>query len=443
MKKRNVILITVDCLRADHCSCYGYYKKTTPFIDFLAEKGLKFENAFANGPDSPHAFKTIFTSSYPLDISNTAFLPKNKIFLPKILKENGIQTAAIHSNAYLSGYYGYNIGWDYFEDFLIRERIRKNSIITKSKKKLYPIFKKMKLLKFYRKFKNQFPQKIFQHEDDKLIQYSAIKWLSNSSKQPFFLWIHYLDAHWPYYPRKQFKRFSYDISKKDELKLNKKCFSKKNYKEKLIELYDDCILGVDNYISELFSVLKQLNYLKNTAVIITADHGEQFGEHGSFASHPVKLYNEQLKIPLILYNTGKNGIVLKFADQLNIAPTILKLFNLPNIYRHESLLEIKNKNFVIAEAARNKKGILIDEKKLNDDIFITRAYITKKWKYILNEDKNDELYNLEKDPKEQKNIIKKYPKIAKKMKEKLKQHIIEQKKNQLKMKIQKIKYNSK
>ena len=112
---RSIILITWDSVRADHCSCYGYSRKTTPFLDNLARKGLKFENAIISGVPTPVSMAGIFTSKY-----NSDGKIKSKT-LAETLSKNGYITAAFHSNPYASRYFGFNRGFKYFKDYVWKD----------------------------------------------------------------------------------------------------------------------------------------------------------------------------------------------------------------------------------------------------------------------------------------------------------------------------------
>ncbi|HEC93049.1 MAG TPA: hypothetical protein ENI51_08685 [Candidatus Atribacteria bacterium] len=137
----NVVLITVDCLRADHMSCYGYHRNTTPYMNSLAEKSLFFKNAFANGPNTRHSVPSFLTSTYPLlflqEAQGGKIHPGRKT-IAEILKNNGYTTAAIHSNPYISAFYGYNRGFDFFNDFLlgqVEDDIKRN-VFSKTVKEI-------------------------------------------------------------------------------------------------------------------------------------------------------------------------------------------------------------------------------------------------------------------------------------------------------------------
>jgi arylsulfatase A-like enzyme len=113
---KNVILITIDTLRRDVFGCYGNAYSLTPFMDSLQEKCLRFDRAYATGPYTQASFPGILTSSYYLEYGRQKNLPAQKRLISEVLRENGVATAAFHSNPYLSGYFGWNRGWDTFYD---------------------------------------------------------------------------------------------------------------------------------------------------------------------------------------------------------------------------------------------------------------------------------------------------------------------------------------
>ena len=117
-KKPNIILITVDSLRSDHLGFMGYEKDISPNLDNLAQESSVFNQAFAVGPVTPHSFPSILTSTYPLDFQGPKKIDRPRRVISEILKEHGFLTVAFHSNAYLSDFFGYNKGWDYFEDII-------------------------------------------------------------------------------------------------------------------------------------------------------------------------------------------------------------------------------------------------------------------------------------------------------------------------------------
>ena len=118
----NLILVTIDCLRADHLSCLGYFKKATPNLDYLASGGVLFSQAISVGSGTTPAFMAIFTSTYPLMYGGQLYITNQRTTLAQVLKEHGFHTAAFHSNPWLSSFYGYHKGFDTFDDSIQRSR---------------------------------------------------------------------------------------------------------------------------------------------------------------------------------------------------------------------------------------------------------------------------------------------------------------------------------
>ena len=271
--KHNIIFITIDCLRADYVN-----EHISPNITKLAKDGCTFKNAIATGSWTPASFKSIFASVYPFNNKARLSVKYNKT-LAEILKNEGYKTIGIQDNPWLSKLYGYGKGFDIFTDNLDMSRdlpVKNNQLISSLKKvylKLNPKYRPSFVNTIYAVFTNQHT-KTAEH----LTQY-ALDMLKNVGEdKPFFMWIHYLDAHEPYYPNNAniFKKIKYarlnevvkdckKVCESDVNILNKEYISKINYIDKQISLIIDYI-GTGE--------LKD-----NTSIVITADHGQQFFEH--------------------------------------------------------------------------------------------------------------------------------------------------------------------
>lgn len=427
-KKSNVVLITIDCLRADHLSFYGYHRKTTPFIDKLANEGLIFENAYANGPFTAASFISILASKYPLEIKEMLPLPKNTTLISQILKENKIRTAAIHSNPYLSSFYGYCKGWDYFMDFLSKKpkKEKKSNPIKYLAKKFVP----QKIKDIHYCYKLSFGMKD-PYENAEVVTNYAIAWLKKNSKHPFFLWIHYMDIHEPYIKTKS--NYSYYFSKNlSKISIAKTLYDLKGKRitqrdiNNVINMYDDKIRFIDENIRQLFRFLKDSCLMDKILTIITADHGQQFLEHGCIG-HPADFYDQLLHIPLII--TGmKGGRKSTMVQQLDIVPTILSIYGIspPPSCQGHNLFSSVNIDHVISETAHNDKGIYISNNIISPACFKSYSIRTKEWKYISRKDR-EELYNLKKDPKENNNLHAKESEVVKTFKLILEEHIRKEK----------------
>lgn len=403
---RNCILITIDSLRVDHLGCYGYKQKISPNIDMLAKNGIFFTNAYANGPCTPVSFPAILSSTYPMMYGGYKYFSKKRKSIAELLNDNGIHTIGIHSNPYLSKKLGYNRGYNIFYDGLESSTIQKLSYFVLSKL-FFPVATASRLTSL------------------------AKKHIENVLNKRFFIWIHYMDVHLPYSYHDIFRNLIYYVkirnlnnlvfAKIKEAKKQSKYVKLNNLNiNELIELYDEGIKYIDKIIGEFIDWLDRRNILEETLIIITSDHGEEFMEHGGLC-HLLKLYDELLHIPLIIYNPcltrkNKNFIV----DQLDIAPTIAESLGLKKhkTWLGRSLLKnIKDKE-VISEVATD---ILSDNVKYSEWKIAIR---TKKWKlhYFL-KDNRFELYNIIKDPNEMTNLADIKSNIVDTLKPKIKKYI--------------------
>jgi arylsulfatase A-like enzyme len=437
--KKNVILITIDCLRVDHLSCYGYKRKTTPFIDFLAKEGMRFENAFANGPFTVASFLSILASAYPLDFKNPLPLSEDAILISEILKNEGIQTAAIHSNPYLSSFYGYNRSWDYFEDFLHinpkndTEKNSKRKQIKHLIKKFFPkrvIDLYLRVADLHSVLKILLGKNKTLYENAETITNHAILWSDNNKKSPFFLWLHYMDLHEPYsILNMNIKRkYSKNISRLTHAKLLTKQDIGQEDIENIINIYDDKLRYVDENLKELFDFLENEKLTNNTAIILTSDHGQEFLDHGHYG-HSARFYDENIHIPLILFGPEiEKQINDKLVSQIDITPTVLYFYNIlvPKGYHGHNLLSNHANDYIISEAAHNEKGVYIQGHKIFPSKFRTYAIRTKNWKYI-HKEKECDLYDLRKDPKEEHNISNTHEEIGNEFSKILEYHLTERK----------------
>jgi len=296
----NVILISIDTLRADHVGIYGYQKNTTPNIDQIAREGIYFSHAFTTSPWTLPAHISLFTGLPPsvhmVERQDTR-LNKKIQTIPEIFQANGYSTGGIITLPFVAQQYGFSRGFDYF-----KQRFHKKSDIVTDE---------------------------------------ALSWISANLQNPFFLFLHYCDVHWPFAPPQKYAQlFGINTDKKKWHWVGKHLFLKKfidpainmpqKVKKDVIALYDGEIAHVDYHIGRLFDYLKKGGLKKNTIVIITSDHGEEFKEHQSFG-HGHHFYSEVTKIPIIIHFPLKitAGVRVKEAVSLLDLPlTILKLAQL-------------------------------------------------------------------------------------------------------------------
>jgi len=456
-KKPNVLLITIDSLRADHIGCLGYPKNTTPNIDALAKDGVIFSQAIATGNCTSLSFPSILTSTYPLEYKDCAVylfnhkLSRNRKMISEILKEEGYTTAAFHSTPLLSEYYGYNRGFDIFEDLgtdiVVLQRAGELKTIKKHLKDLLKKVKVIKKLFFHEELKNFFYLKFrtiqcpYKRAD--LITKKALHFLE-TTKNNFFLWIHYMDVHHPYNPPKKYlkKIETIHISRRDVLrfwnieKLSPSALSKTDL-QIIRDLYDGEIHFMDDAISVIISQLERIGAYENTLIIITADHGDEFGEHGNF-SHYCKLYDELIHVPLIMKGPGipADTVIDHPVSLLDIAPTIVDYLGLDKVskFQGESLLPLIFDNVNLPrEGVISETAPLTSIKESHRLVLKSISFRTERWKYIRNINGRNELYDLIKDPHETTNLIDKKPNLAQKFELVLKRHIQRRYSNKISM----------
>ncbi|MFX1257984.1 MAG: sulfatase [Promethearchaeota archaeon] len=431
-KERNVILITIDCLRPDFLKAFNQEmnKTITPNLDKIAKGGVIFNNAFSNGPSTPFSFPSIFTSTYPLMNPQFPKIARQFLTFPKILSENGIKTLGFNSNPYLSKSFNYNMMFDNYFDFSsqnfgIKDQILNNKIIKFTnlniiKKILY----KVSIFLWF----NYWYRLTAPYKRAKEINQYVISCLKNTDSN-FFTWIHYMDTHHPFLPTNKFRSKKRSEMFRTEEFIHKKIKKySKIHQENVLSFYKDTIKYVDFEIGKLVSNLKRINKLNKTLIIITSDHGEEIGEHGGFG-HTSKLYDEVLKVPLII-----NGPDINSGDPINelislidIGPTILDYFNLEMCedFLGKSLIPLLTKD----KKLRNfrDKGVFSETLIKNSRVTLSLRQGSKKisyrsltWKIIWNFEKNQlELYELRKDPQEKNNIIKQKTKIRQELINKL------------------------
>lgn len=300
----NVILIVVDTLRADHLGCYGYIRNTSPGIDKIADEGIVFKNMVAQSSWTRAGTASILTGLYPKHHgANTRDdrLAEEISLLPEILGKHGYDSYGFVANGNAGAKVGFNQG--YKEFFTFRERIKEDPVNIHVRSNMV----NETLLKFIRKLEQP----------------------TNN-----FIYVHYVDPHAPYIPgEKHFSKdnqmtFTIDFFRSKASRLQKGDERNKVVAE-MINAYDDEVLFNDKMIGHLIQTLKEKNMYSNSIIIITSDHGEEFFEHG-WISHGHTLYDEQLKVPLIIRlpdNIHKTSD--EIANQVDIVPTILSLLEIP------------------------------------------------------------------------------------------------------------------
>lgn len=377
--KKNVILITIDTLRKDRVVCYDDENNFTPFIESIRNNLTVFERMFSAGPYTQASFPAILTSTYYLDHGRSRHLSEEKTLISEVLSANGVATAAFHSNAYLSEFFGWNRGWDHFYDSMSE------------------------------KVSDKFP-----YISGKQLNDNIRVWLDrrNKTEKPLFMWIHYMDVHEPYIPGNEFIHKidpAISLSEDEMFSLFQEVLLKRDVSDAarvdlLKKLDAALIMEVDQHVSELFAILEKAGYLDSSTIIITSDHGDEFGEHGSL-SHDGKMYSELTNVPFLVYDPfqQEEKRVDLLTSSIDISPTIVHLFGIEKVgsFKGKSLYPVESfeEKAVYGEAV-GKIGH--QEKESDPPVYY---YLEGNLKIILNADDQLELYDLEKDPGEKENLF--------------------------------------
>ena len=387
-KDCNILLISIDTLRADHLSCYGYERETSPHIDKVAARGILFKNTIAPSSWTAPSMVSLFTSTYPINhgvVQGLVFREKQKkskqysqsVFsnelatLPEILKKQGYTTFGVSSNHNLQAKLGFARGFDYF-------KYRGYHLGSATAKHINEL--------------------VYLWEDK----------IKKSGK--YFLWVHYMDPHFPYDARSPWiERYIPQSSTNDELQAQ----------SNLVAPYDSEINYVDSYVGEL---IQKFELDKKTLLIITSDHGEQFLEHGRIG-HSLSLHQEEIHVPLIIQLPGASEMVRieNQASLLDIVPTILHILDtdLPEQTIGKVLLKDKSPlNWLKTLFSRRGEARYIFSEL--DKKPTLKAIITPAWKYIYNyKNKTDQLYRIQSDPNEHNNLAVKNPTQCNQLKKEL------------------------
>ncbi|MBN2372423.1 tetratricopeptide repeat protein [bacterium] len=349
----NLLLITVDTLRADHLGCYGYKSIKTPNIDRLASEGVLFSRAITPVPITLPSHASIMTGLYPAQHgvrNNGNFsLAGQAVTLAEIMKGYGYQTGACVGSFVLDSVFGLDQGFDYYDDNFNPGKKRASAL----------------------------------HNERKAadVNRAALHWLQKNKDNRFFLWLHYYDPHSPYFPPVSFA-FDY-----------KDC------------LYDGEIAYVDYCLGELFDQIEQMGLKDKTVIVFTADHGEGLGEHNEL-THAIFIYDSTLRVPLIIKAPAlpeRGKAVPSMVSTMDIMPTVLEILDLKSVtgLAGKSLMPLINGG----KSGEIHTKLLCESlcPELNFGWSRLEGIRTPEWKYI--SAPVSELYRFDTDQGERKNIL--------------------------------------
>jgi arylsulfatase A-like enzyme len=404
-------------LRADYV---GYISggNLTPNIDKMAKDSIVFTRAFANGPGTNQSFPAILTSTYFLMHGGMKLLP-HFTTLAEVLSEHGFKTVAFHSNPFLSKNLGWSRGFVEFYDFM-NDVKSPSAFVTKQqndgfRSMLTRIFssvsrasKSANFQRFLKKIYYKFSHLEIPYLEGKKLNEYVINWIEQNSNEKFFLWMHYMDPHYPYIPPEEY--LTGFTSRKEAFDYNLSA----NYQtpSKLeVEIFKDLYIGEVKYtdacIGEFLEYLDDKRILDNCLILLLGDHGHAFMEHGRFGHAYDILYNEVVHVPLIIYGLEFSRSISTPVQLLDVPTTLVDVLSImkPPSFIGKSLFNLideeNSKNPIFSESA--KPDLINLRYDLNRKVV---SCVFSNYKFIFNEIIGKvELYDIGKDFEESKNLI--------------------------------------
>jgi arylsulfatase A-like enzyme len=359
---RSLLLITVDCIRADHAGFLGYRHPTTPFLDSLAPECVVFSNAIVAGAPTYFSFPAVMASRYPLGLGRDVIgLAPGEPTMASALSQAGYCTAAfLAGNPYLSPRFGYDTGFQLFKDFLdvetdlLSEEPGDDINLRPPKRwnqRLASASHALGVGSLYDELYFQYCQRFGSSPAlslDQLRRFPAadvivdhaVDWLAGAAGKPFFLWLHLMDPHAPYYPKQEalglMGRDPVDPSRARYLNSywNRGDLGTarlKHHREDIVALYDAGIRWVDAQVGRLVGALRGQGLWENCIMALTADHGEEFLDHGGRYHPPSRVAEELIRVPLLVRAPGltQPGTVAPPFSLMHLAPALLDLAEVP------------------------------------------------------------------------------------------------------------------
>jgi arylsulfatase A-like enzyme len=388
-RAKNVILISMDTVRADHLGCYGYHRRTSPRLDKYAAQGTLFVNCTSPSSWTVPAHLTMLTGLEPATHGCVYYdepgrLNENYETMAKIFTGHGFQTAAFTGGGYAGERHGMDIGFQHFES---RGR----------------------------------------HFEDNLK--ALLRWLDENGDQPFFLFFHGFNAHRPYLPPPPYKeRFAGDYQGNYNVREFGPWVSQPSAEdlEYIISQYDGEIAMIDDILGYFFAELDSRGILKDSLVVITSDHGDEFYEHGS-CDHIRTLYDELVRVPWIMFGPGVPARkVHSHVGTVDILPTVLALMDV----QVESPCQGSDQSPRLASESTDSDTAIFTFTGMMRAPFHYAAVRTKKWKLIStlpagtpnphcweckrgkHRETQIQLLDLEADPGEKRNVADDHPDVV-------------------------------
>jgi arylsulfatase A-like enzyme len=410
--KPNVVLIVLDALRRDRLSCYGHERETSPHIDRLADEGVLFLRAYSHGPRTVYSMPSLFTSQYPAFHTMMHYqkrshpLPRSRTTMSEMLHDAGYSTACVVTNPYLRSNFGTIQGYDIADQF-------------GGQKYDLGFFWMLQTAGLIRKPYYADHRKPNATE----VTDQAVTRVHQLAPGPFFLFVHYMDTHHAYLPPPPYQRMFltnpdapspaevYDLTR--NFYIDRKV-PEPSVLRALQDYYDACIRYADEEIGRLIDEIRKLH--RGSVIIITADHGDEFLEHG-YLYHTNIAYEELIHVPLIMSLPGGFGAgrrIDAMARHIDVLPTIADIVGVdpPATAMGRSLLPVIRGEEADSTVESYAQGPF------------NAALNTGQWKVIYNDTLNTfSLYDLSSDASETRDIWREHPEFHSELRERLEEYL--------------------
>lgn len=374
----NILLISIDALRADHLGFDGYDRATSPELDRLAARGIRFSQAFVNTHGTPPSHATLLSSLYQethqvgvsadRDSHQSLVLPDGLPLVHEILRDAGWFTVAVTGGGYMAPDFGFDRGFEVFQTPGGRVARGAGTLVE-----------------------------VLSNRD--------------SDDRPVFAFFHTYQVHSPYKPPPRFRALYGDFPSSIEATSEALLEIQGRADEVLTETdfdflesqYDGEIRYTDEVLGEMLASLDEIGFLDHTVVIITSDHGEEFGEHGGVL-HGGTLFDELLRVPLVIAGPGVplGRVDPALVTLVDVAPTILSLAGLP------VPSQMEGRNLLAEHSGEPWAGQRVFAQ-YGDRLYCVR---TPRWKLIHRPGGVDALFDLRRDPGERRNLATLHPEMG-------------------------------
>lgn len=434
-RKPNILLVVWDTVRADHLSLYGHRRPTTPYLDEFAGQARVFESCVSAGSNTVPAHASMFTGLLPTEHGATneqPHLADHFAMLAELLRVNGYRTYLFSENPHICRRNNFTQGFEVAEHPWSPQY--QAEALRIALRKLFPggrsdeVAEKLKGRKF-----NHWRIKAA----GELAQKGVEKWLmQQEGSDPFFIFLNYMEAHRPLIPPRKYRRAimtarqveaSYRLDRRWE-GLWSYVFGLRDCTPEDIELinatYDAALRELDGLLHNLLESLRAEGYLENTVVVLVSDHGEHLGEH-HLLDHQFSVYEPLMRVPLVVHYPPRfpPGRETRPVMNVDLYPTLLELAGVapPVESKAVSLLSPRRSRRRMGEYPAVMRGALAAVRERYPDFDprpwdrTLRAYYDEPYKFVQASDGRHELYDLDDDPGELRNLIREQPQVAQRL----------------------------